>query len=145
MSLKILDQPKKHPIRMMIPPASGVSGAKNRHVRRKRNRRASVRKEKLPPTPVVEPLRVAHKCSRTASCPISSAETAPCDGSDLLACDHRRLRPRVRDVTAPRTSPSPGSIGSARRACVWDHRPLPHRPLPKPSMDDSPEHFSDKG
>src|ERR1700722_14161027 len=141
--LKIFDHHKKRPTPTMIPRGNGVSEAKNRRARTSRNR-ANGRKERLRPTPAAGPLRVARKCSLKASCPISSGETVPCDESDLLACDHKRLRSRVRDATVPRTNLFPDSTGSVRQACAWGRRPELHQPLPKLSTDDSPAHLYDR-
>src|SRR5215831_2706657 len=84
-------------------------------------------RRKSPPALRAEQLRAGHTCSRSASCPCATCETALCDGSGCPAYGRKRLRPPVRDVTAPTTSPCPGSSGSGRQVCgARLHRSLVH-------------------
>src|SRR5215468_4877139 len=89
-------------------------------------------RRKSPPALRGERLQAGHMCSRSVSCPCAICETAPCDGSGCPAYGRTRLRRPVRDVTAPKTSPCPGSSGSGRQACdVRLHHSLVHvRPSP---------------
>ena len=74
-----------------------------------------------------ERLRAGHRCSRPASCPCATCETALCDESGCPACGRKQLRLPVRDVAAPKTSPCPGSSGSGRQARdARLHRSLVH-------------------
>src|SRR5438093_6179587 len=92
----------------------------------------SDRRRKSPPALVVERLRAGHTCSRSASCPCATCQTALCDGSGCPACGRKRLRRLVRDVAAPKTSPCPGSSGSGRQACdARLHRSLLY---PRPNL-----------
>jgi hypothetical protein len=79
--------------------------------------RLSGRRRKSPSVPAAEPLRAGHRCSRSASCPCATFETAPCAGSAALHVlvsdfDHQFGPQRL-----PRQGPCPGSSGSGRPAC----------------------------
>ncbi len=62
----------------------------------------SGRWRKSPPAPAAERLRAGRRCSRSASCPCATFETAPCDGSGCPACGRKRLRPPARPQRLPR-------------------------------------------
>src|SRR5919106_6367355 len=97
------------------------------------------RRRKSSPARGVEQLRAGHTCSRSASCPCATCETAPCDGSGCPAYGRKRLRLPVRDAAAPKTSPCPRSSGSGRQACAARlHRSLVRTP-PNLSKGERPE------
>src|SRR6266545_7264235 len=104
---------KKPPTLIWIQRVNGVTGAFRSSIR---DSEFSDRRRKLPPALVVQRLQAEHTCSRSASCPCATCETALCGGSGCPACGRKRLRRPVRDVAAPKTSPCPGSSGSGRRA-----------------------------
>src|SRR5215467_12243329 len=63
-----------------------------------------------------ERFRVAHRCSRWASCPFAICETVRYDGSGFLAYGRRRPPPPVRVAMVPTTSPCLDSTGSGHPA-----------------------------
>src|SRR5688572_27164700 len=100
----------------------------------------SERRRKSPPAPRVQRPQAGHTCSRWASCPCATCETALYDGSGFPACDRKRLRRPVRDVAAPKTSLCPRSNGSAPQACDTRHHRLLVRTQPNLSKDERSAH-----
>src|SRR5215813_15342269 len=117
---------KKSQTPTMIPPASGESGAPPNSGRAGRIREVLTcpNQRSLRALEVGQP-RVVRKYSPSVSCPFAICETAPCDESDRLACDRKRLQLLAQDVTVPMTDLCRDSNGFARRAFCFRRRALP--------------------
>src|SRR5215472_1826885 len=126
MSPRHCDQYSKHPTQMTIPPANGAD-IEPRDLSRICS--VSVQSKKSSSTLVVEPLRVAHRCSHEVACRCAIFEIAPCDGSGFLAYARMRLEPLVRVGAVPRINPCPDSSGSGLPAFEGRLlRSFPHAP-----------------
>src|SRR5258705_2650396 len=65
----------------------------------------TARWRKSPPVPAEEQLRAGHTCSRWASCPYASGETAQGGESDRPACARKRLPLPTQASPAPTLGP----------------------------------------